>query len=391
MEEQEALSDSHDHVVVCLKHGGEAHDLTLGSHATLQDLQMKIEDVTGVLIRQQKLLWRGKTIASGNNTTKSTLLSSIGLKNRAKVMLISSSHTSGKTLCASMMKSKINTKNNERMQSQARPRTSNSSMESRSTMWFKTGIVSLRDLKLHALPNEVFAECCQNSVRIADMGGNCLSSLSPRIAELTRLQKLRLSSNALTDDGIPWDALTSLPNLSVLSLESNALTYIPESISRLTTLEVLRLGNNMLIQLPERGMGSLIGLRVLDVRRNKLKTLPHTLSRCSCIEEIDASINELRDIPPEFGELKNLRVLLLDRNRIDAVPMEVLRGCANLCTLSLKENPITMDELQNMPGFNEFEQRRQRKYDKKIDMKVLLDRDGFEEAADKAGWEKFKG
>lgn len=51
----------------------------------------------------------------------------------------------------------------------------------------------------------------------------------------------------------------------------------------------------------------------------------------------------LQDLPEALGELKRLKVLALDLNRIAAVPAAVFKGCTSLSTLTLHENPITIE------------------------------------------------
>lgn len=52
----------------------------------------------------------------------------------------------------------------------------------------------------------------------------------------------------------------------------------------------------------------------------------------------------LRQVLPEaLGSLQRLKVLALDQNSIAAVPPAVFLGCEMLQTLSLHENPITIE------------------------------------------------
>ena len=63
------------------------------------------------------------------------------------------------------------------------------------------------------------------------------------------------------------------------------------------------------------------------------------------------------------------------------MPAEVLRGCEELATLGLHGNPISLQELQALDGFDAFEERRRKKYDKKVDMSVMGS-EGFDQGAD---------
>lgn len=391
-------------ILLHVRYGGKNYELKLPASRTLRQLQELIQEETGVLIRMQKLLGKGKTIVAGDPEKAGSLsLMDVGLVNGSKILLISRSSNVTPTLGASALNKKIEerkeqrlklqeklTANKERKQPQQPGKANFNLSQKRLMTWSKTGIVSLRDLKLYSLPEEMFEDSCCRNIKVADIGGNRLKRVPEKVCVLSSLQKLRLSSNQLDDEGVPWNSLATLPNLSVLALESNLITKIPDSIGKFVSLETLRLGNNRIDQLPDSVLGCLVRLRALDLHNNCLTSLPATLSDCSLLEEMDCSMNQIREVPKEFGKLVNLRILLIDNNRIETIPTEILKGCLQLNTLSLKDNPITIQQMREIPGFCEFEERRRTKYDKKIDMKVLLDRDGFSEAADSVHWEKFK-
>lgn len=88
-------------------------------------------------------------------------------------------------------------------------------------------------------------------------------------------------------------------------------------------------------------------------------------------------------IPASLGNLINLKTLALDSNRIAAVPPAVLQGCAQLQTLGLHNNPITVEQLQGTEGFDAFEARRRGKYDKKIAGGIAIGAGGLDEGVDR--------
>ena len=93
------------------------------------------------------------------------------------------------------------------------------------------------------------------------------------------------------------------------------------------------------------------------------------------------------NLPPIFG---NFPLFLFPICRISTIPSELLTGASSLCTLSLHNNPITVEGLRETPGFLEFEARRRKKYDKQVDMKVLGQGSGFDQGADVQEWEHWK-
>jgi Leucine-rich repeat (LRR) protein len=50
-----------------------------------------------------------------------------------------------------------------------------------------------------------------------------------------------------------------------------------------------------------------------------------------------------QELPEALGSLRRLKVLALDQNNIAAVPPAIFLGCDVLQTLSLHENPITIE------------------------------------------------
>lgn len=71
-------------------------------------------------------------------------------------------------------------------------------------------------------------------------------------------------------------------------------------------------------------------------------------------------------IPPQLGALTSLRTMLLDNNRLAAVPPALLTGCTALATLGLHGNRLTAEQLRETPGWAEFDARRRAKYDKQV-------------------------
>jgi hypothetical protein len=100
---------------------------------------------------------------------------------------------------------------------------------------------------------------------------------------------------------------------------------------------------------------------------------------CARLHWLAASNNKIEGIPDSFRMLKCLRGLILDDNRVASVPSIVLKECLELHTLSIRANPITMEQLRAVDGFEELAQRRKGMLDKVVDAKLGAN---FTEAAD---------
>ncbi|KAI3433885.1 hypothetical protein D9Q98_003687 [Chlorella vulgaris] len=363
----------------------------LGPENTVAELQQHLETQTGLVARKQKIMSSGKVISGRAGT-----LAAAGVKPGAKLMLLAAAGTASQGAnaleAARLGRQQALERGRQQLTDQARQRgiavasasaaaasSVAASMAQRAASWAKTGIAALRDLKLTQLPPELFDPSTAPCIRVLDCGGNALTSLPQCISQLTALQRLRLSINRLADDGMPWQLLAGLSQLVVLAADDNCLTTVPECVSGLTRLQKLSLNGNKIASLPST-MSGLQHLWVLSLRGNQLPALPPALGSCSQLEELDVRDNQLAALPAELGQLSSLKALFADNNRLRTVPPALLSGCPALATLSLHGNPLTAEELREVPGWLQFDERRRTKYDKQVGMKVLSG--GFDEGAD---------
>ncbi|KAG2451482.1 hypothetical protein HYH02_004080 [Chlamydomonas schloesseri] len=245
--------------------------------------------------------------------------------------------------------------------------------------WSKTGIVGLRDQGIKELPT-VLSDI-SDAVKVIDATNNRITALPAFLPSLANLQRLTLTNNLLTVL-VPPGVCPGLISLKLLVLDDNQLGDLPDDIGALKRLERLSVSGNRLRTLPD-SIGQLEALQSLVVSRNCLEQLPDSLAGCSRLEELDAQSNDLAVVPAALGGLKRLKALQLDNNRVFAVPSDLLYGCVALQTLSLHGCPIKPDELQETPGFKEFDERRKQKYDKVLAGGALLGARGLDEGVDR--------
>ena len=96
-------------------------------------------------------------------------------------------------------------------------------------------------------------------------------------------------------------------------MSSNPLVGLPTSIQRLTKLERLYLDGNKLTELPAE-IGDLRELRWLIMSSNQLVGLPTSVQRLTKLQELDLDGNKLTELPPEIGDLRELRLLTVSHN-----------------------------------------------------------------------------
>ncbi|KAG2399001.1 Plant intracellular Ras-group-related LRR protein [Vigna angularis] len=232
--------------------------------------------------------------------------------------------------------------------------------------WRATGIVALRDSKLKTFPDEIIK--LDTSVRTLDLTHNRIVDIPMEINKLINIQRMVLAENLI--ERLPV-SLGKLQSLKLLNLDGNRITSLPDELDQLVRLERLSVSRNLLASLPMT-IGSLRNLVLLNVSNNKLQSLPESVGSCSSLEELQANDNLIEDLPSSVCNLSHLKSLCLDNNNVKQAPRNLLKDCKALQNISLHGNPISMDQLQQMEGFQEFEARRKKKFDKQIDSNVMM-------------------
>lgn len=222
----------------------------------------------------------------------------------------------------------------------------------RQTGWSKTGLVSLRDGALAAVPPEVWTVGA--AARVLDLSGNpLLASLGPELAGLCSLTRLSAAGCSLAV--VAWPELTQLRSLTHLALPRNRLAELPPSVGQLTQLQQLDVsGNPLLTALPP--LSGLRALQLLDASGCALAAVP---PMPASLAELRVERNPIAALPAHLGDCALLAVLLASHCCIAArgVPPALLRA-PSLHTLLLADNPVSAEQLRLIVGFGEYEARR---------------------------------
>ncbi len=194
-------------------------------------------------------------------------------------------------------------------------------------------MLALSDLGLTQFPAEIFE---LHHLTELNLGGNKLSFIPDDIEHLTSLEQLILYENELTR--LP-KSLGKLSNLFKLDITENKFLKIPECIETLSSLTTLYLGYNQLSSIP-KSIGGLSQLTHLSLNNNKLLKVPSCLRKLKKLTVLEISNNGISTIPFWIGELIQLRRLGLSSNQLQTIP-DNLRRLKDLTELSLTRNNFT--------------------------------------------------
>ncbi|XP_062173024.1 LRR repeats and ubiquitin-like domain-containing protein At2g30105 isoform X2 [Alnus glutinosa] len=313
-------------ITITIKFSGRSIPVTLSLDATIGDLKSLLQPLTNVLPRGQKLIFKGKLLVD------TTTLRASEVTGGAKVMLMASQglHQGDGPILKEARSVPRRVDNANRMVNE---KTQVRIDKNRLERWKVTRVVALSECNLKAIPDEVWS--CGPSARVLDLSNNSVRDVPAHVGRLSSIQKLLLNANAIMDESINWEALTSLKYLTVLS-----------------------------------------------VNQNQISTIPACIGDCNSLIEVDLSSNLLSELPETFGHLHDLKALYVSNNGLKSLPSTLFKMCLQLSTLDLHNTQITMDLLRQFEGWESFDQRRLLKHQKQLDFRVVGSAE-FDEGADK--------
>lgn len=180
------------------------------------------------------------------------------------------------------------------------------------------------------LPHPVFKLHKLKTLLLRDAS---VTTIAPEIAQLSDLEKLVLTNSAL--ETLPL-TIGQLGQLRTLALDYTPLSALPETIGKLGNLRELTLSETPLHHLPASfsKLSHLEQLSLSAMRDGSFNfgSAFRLLANLPKLQSLDLSGNNLSQLPPEIGLLKNLKRLNLSGNDFDEAGKkavkEMLEGCA---------------------------------------------------------------
>ena len=165
-----------------------------------------------------------------------------------------------------------------------------------------------------------FMECTLDRIPTALLERSELEAL--HFIDCVFLKKLG-SDEVVVDD--TFESLRHLKKLRKLVVEGRTtkLSYFPQSLSKLTTLEELHLVGHEISDLPE-SMSHLEHLQVLDVSECLLSAFPDVVCELTTLVSLDLHSNRIKSLPDSAKKLVNLQRMDLRRCGFEQYPEIVL-------------------------------------------------------------------
>ncbi|CAO2630712.1 Relaxin receptor 2 [Lemmus lemmus] len=234
-------------------------------------------------------------------------------------------------------------------------------------------LLSLQKNKIHSLPVKVFSKYTE--LKKIYLQHNCITRISRKaFSGLYNLQILYLSHNCITalrpgtfedlhqlswlnvsnignilmclvrilDDNpiirVSQRSFTGLSSLFFLSMVSNQLEVLPERLcAQMPQLNWMDLANNEIKYLTNSTFLTCDSLTVLDLSSNMITELPaHIFSDLHLLQKLNLSSNPLYIHKNQFGSLKQLQSLDLERIEIPNINTDMFQSMKNLSHIYLK-------------------------------------------------------
>eukprot|EP00040_Diaphanoeca_grandis_P026676 m.149788 g.149788 ORF g.149788 m.149788 type:complete len:537 (-) comp30682_c0_seq2:1912-3522(-) len=151
------------------------------------------------------------------------------------------------------------------------------------------------------------------SVNLAQCG---LSSLPDELSAVTDMEVLKLEKNLLST--LPTWISEKLPRLHTLFLTGNHIDQVPTGIAKLTSLRMLSLRDCGLRDVqPGSFPDSLVWLILTN---NRLTSIPQSFGQLTRLRKLMLSGNQLESLPSSFEQLHDLELIRLAGNRLKSFP-----------------------------------------------------------------------
>jgi hypothetical protein len=149
------------------------------------------------------------------------------------------------------------------------------------------------------------------------------------------LEVLNLSGNALSS--LP-DDLSRLSKLRVLFCSENRFTQLPEVLSSCVHLEMVGFKSNSIREVAPAAISP--GLRWLILTDNQISALPDSIGSCTRLQKLMLAGNQLADLPEAMRGCVGLELLRISANRFKSLP-EWLLHLPRLTWLAFGGNPVS--------------------------------------------------
>lgn len=204
----------------------------------------------------------------------------------------------------------------------------------------------------HLLLQDIYASyqypSLEDSIQIANYTkrskGNQISFIPNSIERLSQLEKLSIKNNQLSE--LPSN-FSQLRSLIYLDLSGNKLSILAPNFGDLSAMKYLDLSNNELTELDQQ-MPQMQKLKELYLSKNKLSEfLPFAKTDFEELEILEMNDNQFSKFPLAILKMKSLKSLEMSNNQLSLLPDD-LSSLRNIEFMDFKENHFEEAEIRRI-------------------------------------------
>ncbi|MFD2522748.1 leucine-rich repeat domain-containing protein [Emticicia soli] len=198
----------------------------------------------------------------------------------------------------------------------------------------------LNNLQLEKFPMVVFKF---KNLEKLDLSDNYIEKIPKSVSKIKNLKFLSISNNPIDNNKLKFKKNNHIKDLNV---QYTGIQYIPRSIARNRSLEVLFLGNNRYKKFRKRDFKHMDNLKALNLYNARLSELPLNVTKLKNLEELDLYYNDLKQLPNEICTMPKLKTLAVSNNELWSLPANIAQ-IKTLETLYAHHNKL--DDLPTLP------------------------------------------
>lgn len=171
----------------------------------------------------------------------------------------------------------------------------------------KISSVEIEKRDLETIPDKIYEF---KNLKLLNLSGNLITSISPKIKNLINLEEIYLDRNLIEE--LP-EEIGELKKLNKLILSNNNIKRLPDSFYNLENLEILNLSCNELYYLSD-DISKMTKLEYIYLRNNKLRYIPRYLSQIKVVKLFYNSYENMDNLSfdCEYLQIENLDKPLLN-------------------------------------------------------------------------------
>ena len=239
--------------------------------------------------------------------------------------------------------------------------------------------LSRNSIASHLLNEDTFVGLV--NLHALDMSFNQLSSIEASVfGKLTSLRMLNLQHNKVVT--ISAGAFAQIKSLQILSLSFNSIAHVEvAAFDGLSGLTSLSLDHNGLRALhPDQFLSSAPTMEDLSLNDNQLMEVPQTLTHLSQLRTLDLGENDISDLKEfDFGNLKQLYGLRIAGNKISSIKKSLFQNTTSIHVLNLAHNKLSSIEQGSFENLKDLRALR-------LDNNMLTDINGLASSLSRLQW-----